>query len=399
MKETLKFHLFFSVLAAAAIVLLGATVCAQGLGEGTLPLPPKINERQEPHSVIARAGFDRTGHYSTQDINWQGKVVWDQDTEGSIGFSHALFFNRKVYYVDSLGLRVYSADDGQHLWTWSPREKIGQYSYASIDPLIHKGVVYLPLLSSKDYTALVALDAEDGRILWRYDSGVPGGTISPVLYKDDIIFGRGSFVISIDVETRKERWRFNALESIWTLTLFKDTLIFGTNKLSTGMYAIDASNGKKKWNGSKNGVSLYYVPVSAGRMFIGTLTGVNAVDMETGGLVWFQNGLSDTTGELAIDNDTIYGGSLNGLFALDKATGAIRWVNKALIGTGPPSIAGNALYVVHDKITAVNKKTGRVIGSVKGLGFYTSYESITIYANRIFVPGGKPSDFKLYCIE
>src|SRR5208283_4651624 len=266
MKETLRLHLFFSVLATAAIVLF---LCVQGAGEGTLPLPPKIKEGQEPHPVIARAGFDRTGHYSTQSINWQRKVAWKTDTMGLRGFSHALLFNRKVYYVDGLGLRVYSADDGTHLWTWNPKERMNEYSHVVIDPLIYNETIFLSLWSPNNYTALVALDANDGQILWQYKSDIVGDAQSPVIYKNDIIFSRGSYVISMDMETKKERWRFNAQESVWNLTLYKDTLLFGTNKSTTGMYAIDASNGKKKWNGSKNGVSLYYVPVSAGRMFIG----------------------------------------------------------------------------------------------------------------------------------
>jgi outer membrane protein assembly factor BamB len=247
----------------ATILLFGGAICVAGSDESALPLPATIKQTQGFHSSIARAGFDRTGHYSTESINWQRKVAWKTDTMGLQGGSHALLLNRKIYYVDGLGLRVYSADDGTHLWTWTPKERINEYSHVVIDPLIYNETIFLSLWSSNNYTALVALDANDGQILWQYKSDIVGDAQSPVIYKNDIIFSIGSYVISIDMETKKDRWRFNAQESVWDLTLSKDTLLFGTNKSTTGMYAIDASNGKKKWNGSKNGVSLYYVPVSA----------------------------------------------------------------------------------------------------------------------------------------
>lgn len=358
--------------------------------------------------VTAQCGFQRTNYCSTTTLHAPSEIAWQIDTAGIRGGSPAMPYKKNIYYVDGSGLHAYDEQSGKQLWTWEGKSQLNEYVYAQPDLLINEGVIYLalhslqlPNTSHLTSSVVVAIDHLSGNTLWRYKSELEGDVQPPVIYADNLIIAVGQYIVSLNLQTRNENWRFKADVPVGKLSLYQDTLLFGTNTLKYGVYAITASTGKKKWNDSSNGSFTGYIPIADGIGFIGTLNGVNAFDISTGELKWSQPAVGHLIYEFAVDDKAVYGNSINGIFALDRRDGRIKWTKKYKnAAQQPPTIAGNYLYVsAPDELIVIDKETGEAIKRITGLGYYAFFTTPTISSGAVFVGGGEKDNYKLFCIR
>src|SRR5437660_2691025 len=125
-----------------------------------------------------------------------------------------------------------------------------------IIPIVHDGVMYVEMPSSEDgkpKTAVQALDAATGKLIWEYKRP-NGGNARPKtlsIFEDILIFAApDNFIVGLDAATGKARW-----ETMSSGGLSSGTLVFGV-KFLTGrtcngaratcyIAAHDASTGKE----------------------------------------------------------------------------------------------------------------------------------------------------------
>src|SRR5262245_43746166 len=127
-----------------------------------------------------------------------------------------------------------------------------------IIPIVHDGVMYLEVPSPENgmpKTAVQALDATTGKLIWEYKRP-NGGAARPktlAMFEDIVIFAApDNYIVGLDASTGKVRW-----ETQSTGGLSSGTLVFG-DKVLTGrtcngarancyIAAHDARTGKEVW--------------------------------------------------------------------------------------------------------------------------------------------------------
>ena len=346
----------------------------------------------------ARGNFQRTGQFSQEaplelsELSWSG-------TAGQRSNSNPVLLDDTIYYVDGVGLRVKSASDGSYLWSWKGSDVLGEPSYPAKDPLIDGNTVYLSLWSTYPGTALVALDKDSGDMLWKVVEEVKGDAASPILFKNQIIFGRGNYLICIDKETRKEIWRRKEISSVGHLSLLGDTIVYGFISNVT-IKAASVHDGNELWRAIVNRTTGGgYIATSEGMAFVGTWEGVAALDLTTGKPRWSRSDLGYTQSEVAVDDERVYAGSRKGVFALDKSTGEIRWT-RSYVDTlhSTPSVAGKTLYVVVGQyLVSIDKGTGEILAKIEGE--FRGGVGPAIGSHLLVIPGGRRYEDKLFVIR
>jgi outer membrane protein assembly factor BamB len=268
-----------------------------------------------------------------------------------------------LYILDLEGI-VYAVDkrNGKILW----QKDIGELSAAA--PAYHDGIVYALNL---DPNQIVALRAKDGKILWRKDIADPGSESSPMIVGDKLIFGcQCGSVYALNPKTGAIRWQTETAGEIKGAVAYHDGVIFGSN-YGGEFFAIDASNGNKKWStpiiggAFGRGGGAYSTPaVAYGRVYVGAFDGrVYSLDEDTGEIAWtFSTGAEVYPGPVVADVDgappAVYISSADGFaYALQAQDGDLMW-KRSMGGqvTGSGVLIGNTVYFSR------NTDTGGTVG-------------------------------------
>jgi outer membrane protein assembly factor BamB len=247
-------------------------------------------------------------------------------------------------------------------------------------PTVADGVVYQPLMDpspcgNPDRDAagyMVAMDAETGRVLWRFQAGVIES--SPALVDGVLYFGSWDRkVYALDVRTRKARWAFETGDEVKAAPAFANGTVY-IGAYDGTLYAIEAATGEPRWSsegrsGVGGGGNFYATPaVAYGRVYIGSTDGkVYAFGASSGDLLWAQSTGGYVYSSAAVYRKTVYVGSYDGnLYALDAATGDVRWTF-ATGGriSGAATVIAGLVYVstLEEQTFAVDAATGERVWS------------------------------------
>ena len=133
---------------------------------------------------------------------------------------------------------LYAFDlQGNEQWTFETKEPL--WGKVAVNGL----KVYLPIMER----AVVALNAENGKEVWRVD--LEGAVISgPTLGEDGTLYVStlGSAVYGLDTERGSIIWRFDTSDGVWgSPTLHDGVIYFGD--ASGVIYAVDAARGQGLW--------------------------------------------------------------------------------------------------------------------------------------------------------
>jgi len=128
-----------------------------------------------------------------------------------------------------------------------------------IIPIVHSGVMYVVVPSQENgmgRTAVQALDATNGNLLWEYKRPAGGLSRSKTLgiFEDLIIFAApDSFIVALDARTGQVRWETKSSGTLTAGTVvFGDKVLSGRGCSSGGrvdcyIVAHDAMTGKELW--------------------------------------------------------------------------------------------------------------------------------------------------------
>ncbi|HKW09125.1 MAG TPA: PQQ-binding-like beta-propeller repeat protein, partial [Gemmatimonadaceae bacterium] len=198
---------------------------------------------------------------------------------------------------------------------------------------------------------LYALDLATGARRWRYDAGSPVSS-SPAI-GGGLVFAeaRDGSVFAVDAVTGKQRWRITTggdLPLPWghesgdhflsSPAYVDGTVVVGAG--DGGVYALDATTGRRKWRAQTEGRVRGSPAVANGRVYAGSYDGrVYCYDLTSGALRWRYETEGVTLqsksygfdrrsiqSSPAVDNGVVYVGARDGfLYALGADDGKLRW--------------------------------------------------------------------------
>ena len=128
-----------------------------------------------------------------------------------------------------------------------------------IIPIVHSGVMYVEVPSQENSTArtaVQALDATNGKLIWEYKrpGGGPSRAKTLAIFEDLILFAApDSFIVALDARSGQVRWETKSSGSLTSGTIvFGDKVLSGRSCTSGGradcyIAAHDAKTGKEVW--------------------------------------------------------------------------------------------------------------------------------------------------------
>jgi len=296
----------------------------------------------------------------------EGNLLWKYQTKKQITHSNPLFAESKVFVGDESG-SVYAieAKTGKLVW----QQQLEAYQIHS-SPAYEGGVIYIGTETADDSggrsdrgSYLYALDAKDGKVLWRFESD----------------------------------WRSNEMPN----------LIHGTPAVSDGVvyfgsengwfYALDKNDGKVIWKkiitkkektSARQAAGPGLVGVSTapalgyGKIFVGTWGGeFLALDQKDGETVWEYSYGTEGTDSSAVlaDGKVCLGSHYLDFYCFNQANGKILWKEK--LG-GPSAALADNILVVPNALAGESPGSILVAFSDKGVSAASPITSILSLDNR-----------------
>ena len=286
-----------------------------------------------------------------------GKQNWIYKTKGSIYSSPAAHQN-KIVFGSADGYVYCINDKGKELW----KLKTGAAVLGC--PIIENNVVYI---GGSDHN-FRALELNTGKELWHCD-GLDGPVVStPVMNKDDVIFGAwDTYLYSLNKKTGKLNWKWSNGSPVRNyspaacIPVVNDDVIYivAPDRYLT---AIDAENGKTLWRTNASTVRESIGISEDGKYIFGktmndTLA-VFATNREQQNAAWklyVGYGYEHTPSMLIEKDGIVFFGTRNGIvYAVNIAERKIEWAYKI------DNSMINTVKIINKKKIIVSTMDGKV---------------------------------------
>jgi outer membrane protein assembly factor BamB len=258
-----------------------------------------------------------------------GRDRWRADIPDFYGFSPAVV-DGVVYFPGGQSLFAFGAETGALLWRVD-----GISFYASA--VVANGAVIVPTSFG-----VVAVDSATGAERWRASFGAPGMVPVAVSSGLAVALSGGGAIIGLDVETGRELWRYPAIGLpysapaivdgvVYTAATIHPTAVCETCAEYGVIFALDAETGSELWRYETESRVLGALAVHDGQVFaVGERDEVVALDAGTGARRWRFSSGGRSTGTPAVVGDVLYVGvgladDSGALIAIEASTGAERW--------------------------------------------------------------------------
>jgi outer membrane protein assembly factor BamB len=214
-------------------------------------------------------------------------------------------------------------------WHLKPQDRSGNPSQATLPPVLSGGRMFT------GETNLFSVDLDDFQTLWSYERQGEWYTgMSPAILRAKTLYctsGDGC-AYAIDAETGKLKWKFTATRgAAWQTPILADgLLIFG----SDGMYAVNCESGELVWRQAGIATITSSPACDSDRVYCGTRDGkLWALDKKTGALIWSHQSLRPVDTPPVVSGGKVFFGA-ESVCAVDAETGDRLW--NADLGS-PPS--------------------------------------------------------------
>lgn len=354
-----------------------------------------------------------------------GKINWEFKVDDWVR-SKPFFMNETVYVATMSG-SIYAIGDRLNSLQLGWQKKVAEHGFTA-----NLTGSARDILGVSQNQMLYSVSSETGKVQWRhslmdgifidaifYSSEEIGGQQSSPVVVDGVLYigGTDGFVNAIDVESGKQKWRFET-DGIMASspTVAFDKVFFGEAYHTNGTYyALDTETGKPVWKSADYGKVWINATFDNKHIYFGNEMGYFfAVDPNNGKTVWQYNTAKDTPLEHIKANaaplhgyppgvycnpvcrdGVVYTGSWTGYyFAFAADDGKLQWRIKTKpdeIDGGRPDSAAPVLYKNHlyvqkagRQIAAVNIKTGLIDWEWTAPAGYLQNGTITAFNNKIF---------------
>jgi outer membrane protein assembly factor BamB len=344
-----------AILAAALLVGAAAAVLLLGRGHGQPPQAPPVQTARRRRHVTRPSpafswpayGFDaaRT-HSAPLRLRPPFRTLWKVYADSSfIEFPPVLGAGRLFFGTNHGLVLAVEAATGRIAWH---RQFTGCIASS---PAVGNGVVYIgfmnpPPCSGSAPSFLAALDARNGRTLWRFGAGVI--ETSPLSAGGRVYFGSwDQRVYALDGHTGRLVWSFSTGDRVkGGLALAGRTVYAGS--YDGYLYALDARNGRLRWKAGGGELGgLYATPsVAHGRVFVSSTNGRVYAFSVAGDELWSVQTGSYVYSPAALSGASAYVGSYDHrLYALEQASGRKRWTFDAGAPiSGAPTVIDGLVY-------------------------------------------------------
>lgn len=276
-------------------------------------------------------------------------------------------------------------------------------------PVVAYGDVFLPNINGH----LFAIDAQTGKTVWRYSSGmcgwsspaVGGGTVYQTFVADSECgsHAQGGEIVALQATSGKVRW-LRHIAACESSALLADGRVYVGTWAGT-ILALDAATGATIWSYDAGAAVKGSLSLWDGRVYVGTYGGeVLALDASNGGLAWQESGYGELYSSPALADGRLVIGSLDGdVDALDAADGHLLWQDRTggYVYASPALADGLVLIGSYDQhfyaLDAANgnmrwvfSAQGAISGSasvIGGIVYFSTFDHRT-YALR--VENGEP---------
>ncbi len=324
-----------------------------------------------------------------------GKERWHFTTGGAVHSSPAVV-NGVVYFTSRDGnLYALNQADGKLKFTFKMGKELGEQNYWDYylsSPIIEEGNLYMG--SGDGY--MYALNVKTNKLVWKFNAA-SRIRATPALSGNHVVFGTmDGYVCSVSKTDGNLQWKF-ATDGV--KIKFDDfgndkTSIFCTPAVGDGVvavggrdgffYAVDLETGKEKFRFNHNGSWVLSTAINDGKIFVGSGSSafVQALDINTGAEQWRFKTKSAVFTSLTLAQGMMYFGDFAGnVYAIDSKTGAKKWcfplANRVF---ATPVVADGMVYCSSDD---------GVLYALQGSG---SADTTTIQAKKVVYWGPPKSD-------
>ncbi|MBF8224520.1 outer membrane protein assembly factor BamB family protein [Halomonas sp. 328] len=346
-------------------------------------------------SVMFQANLERTGVYHDAGPEEEPTLVWKFDA-GAPVVSTPLVYDGMVYFVDfEEGIYALNQNDGSPIW------EIDLGGQPSFEITVNEDLLLVGRRFSRDddESYLMAIDRLTGEERWKFETDDRSGMDSPTIYNNMVfLVSMSSHLFSLSIDSGEEVWRLpiqggrgqplisntslylqDASQTIYSFSPDSGEVVWSHRPSSTtGRYsstpAIDdcfiyAMELRDEYNSivkinKHNGEQVAEFPIEFRSSSSISLTDgiaffgddgdghagahgyMNAMDAESGELIWRFETEGFVRGAAAIAGDTVYFGSGDHhLYAVDRHTGEMRWRYETGAGiTSTPAIVDGRVY-------------------------------------------------------
>lgn len=359
-----SFLMLFSFLVKADSMMFQANLERTGVYEDAGPVEnPELVWKFDAGSAVISTplvyeglvyfvGFDGIVYAISQD---NSEVEWKKDLEGPPSFQITL--NKDVLLVgrrfskenNERYLIAFNRLSGEERWRFSTDNTSGIES-----PTIYDGKIYLTSLSGHLYS----LDLQSGDKIWQHS--IVGSSRQPLIDEDVLYFQDDSQLIyALSLEDGEVQWNYtpqSSEESHLSTPVVDGCCIYALISHADGgsIVKINRDDGQEEALFPIESVSMSSVSFSDGIAFFGddgeghagAHGYMNAMDTQTGELVWrFETG-GFVRGAASIAGDTVYFGSHDHyMYAVDRHTGDLKWRYETGAGiASSPAVVDGRLY-------------------------------------------------------
>jgi len=410
-----RYFIALAVLALLAAGIVGALVIhrlqqakdvrGSSTAEFTAPTAP-----QKPPPAHAKVpwpmyGFDATRTRSVDlALKPPFRTVWKYGAGSLVEFPPSIAYGRLYFSTNAGRFAAISMKTGKRAWKIDLHRCVA--ASPAIGPYAH-GTVYAVFLNRPPCNTasgghghdglVVAFSAGHGKIRWQRTVG-PSES-SPLLIGNRLYVGDwNGDVWALDADNGRPLWRHHIGGAV------KSAIASAGGRLYVGaydghLYCLSLA-GKQLWRASGQRRLLghgrfYSTPALAyGRVYVGSTDGkVYSFGASSGKLIWSHSTGGYVYASPAVWNDEVLAGSYSGRFyAFDAATGAERWSYRANAKiSGSATVIGDVVYFAtltggtHSKgrTYALNARTGKLVWSFPD-GKYTPAVAVQ---GRLFLIG------------
>ncbi|MCC6607514.1 MAG: PQQ-binding-like beta-propeller repeat protein [Anaerolineae bacterium] len=279
-----------------------------------------------------------------------------------------------LYVAYGQGVLGLEASSQELLWNFRP-ENAALFFYAP--PSVANGRVVVGdygaaqgLFSPQTVVSIYALDVTGNTVQteWARNDLAKDRIVAAPLQVDGVAYvaTADNQLLALDAESGDELWRFNADFSIWAQPTFYDGTVFVAS-MDRHLYAVNAADGSEKWAVELSGAMSAQPVVNPDENLVYAASydrAVHALDVATGEEVWSVAATDWVWSAPALADGTLYFGDSSGnVFAVDAVSGEVLWqsgVHAMNVVAGatqnPPAQIKGAIQaspVVHDGVVYV----------------------------------------------